>query len=394
MMTVLFAWELGGGMGHVTTLSRLARGLKRLDVRLVAAVKNPGAADSLSALGVEIVQAPRWPSASMTQAQIAKSSSSTMGDVLSTAGLADKQGLSRLLGEWDDHFARIEPDLVVADLAPAAGLAARGRVPLMLVGNGYTLPPAGMPHFPPLHQISPPASAEWETLSVVNAALQRRGQARLDRLPQVFAADASLVLTFPLLDPYGPQREQPVDGPVFDEPPRAAGPDAGTIFVYLSRGYRLHRDMTGALLALAPKLRIHAPELSDTQIRPLRQAGAIVEAEPVSSANALASARLIVHTGGSGLAAEALAAGVPQLVLSMQVEQDLNGSALQRAGLGRLIRAYDPDSRIDASTINELFQDNALAKRAGEAGRGHREWLDRAEPLGKFASQARELLRI
>src|SRR5260370_29349200 len=152
-------------MGHTTTLSRLAKRLKHIDLRLVAAVKNPDAAAGLSALGVEIVQAPRWPSASMTQAQIAKSSSSTMGDVLSTAGLADRHGLSRLLGEWDHHFTRIRPDLVIADLAPAAGLAARGRGPVMLVGNGYTLPPARMQNFPPLHHISPPASAGRGTLA-------------------------------------------------------------------------------------------------------------------------------------------------------------------------------------------------------------------------------------
>jgi UDP:flavonoid glycosyltransferase YjiC (YdhE family) len=394
MKTVLFAWELGGGKGHITTLSRLAKRLKHLDLRFVAVVKSPDAAGALSELGVEVMQAPLWPSASMTDAQIAKSSSSTMGDVLATAGLADRQGLSRLLGEWDHHFARIRPDLVVADLAPAAGLAARGRIPLMLVGNGYTLPPAEMQRFPPLHQISPPASAEQETLSVVNAVLQGRGQARLDRLPQVFAADARLVLTFPLLDPYGLQRVQPVDGPVLDEVPRASDPDAGTIFAYLSREYRLHRDSPAAFRAVAPRLRIHAPGLSDAQAGELRQAGAIVEVEPVQPANALASARLIVHYGGGGLAAEALAAGVPQLVLSMQVEQDLNGSALLRAGLGRLIRAYDPASRIDAKTIDELFQDNILAQQAREAGRTHREWLGYADTLAKFESKGRELLRI
>jgi UDP:flavonoid glycosyltransferase YjiC (YdhE family) len=394
MKTVLFAWELGGGMGHLTTLSRLAKCLKHLDLRLVAAIKNPDAAGGLSALGVELVRAPLWPSASMTQVQIAKSSSSTMGDVLSTAGLADKDGLSRLLGEWDHHFTRIRPDLVIADLAPAAALAARGRLPLMMIGNGYTLPPAEMQNFPPLHQISPAASAEGETLSVVNAVLAIRGQAQLDRLPQVFSADARLVLTFPLLDPYGMQRMQPVDGPVLDDVPRAANPEAGTIFVYLSRGYRLHHDVPGILLALAPKLRIHAPGLSDALARELTLAGALVEVEPIPAASALGSARLIVHHGGSGLAAEALAAGVPQFVLSMQIEQDLNGSALQRAGLGRLIRAYDPLSRIDAKTVDERFQDTTLAQRAGEAGRKHREWLGRADTLAKFESKARELLGL
>jgi hypothetical protein len=62
--------------------------------------------------------------------------------------------------------------------------------------------------------------------------------------------------------------------------------------------------------------------------------------------------------------------------------------------LGRLIRAYDPASRIDAKTIDELAQDNMLAQQAREAGRKHREWLGCADTLAKFESKGRELLRI
>jgi UDP:flavonoid glycosyltransferase YjiC (YdhE family) len=78
----------------------------------------------------------------------------------------------------------------------------------------------------------------------------------------------------------------------------------------------------------------------------------------------------------------------------MQVEQDLNGSALQRAGLGRLIRAYDPVSRIHAAMVHELFEDSILAQRAVEAGQKHREWLGCADVLAKFESKGRELLCI
>jgi hypothetical protein len=390
--TVLLAWELGGGMGHVTALDRLAKCLKHPDVRLVAALKDPALGGMLAALGVEVVQAPPWPSAAMTQAQIARSSSCTMGDILATAGLADPVGLKRLLQDWDDHFIRIKPDLVVADMAPAAALVARGHVPLVIVGNGFTLPPSEMLRFPPLHRLTPPEFDDDETLSTVNAVLKSRGQTRLDWLPQMFSADVRLVLTFPLLDPYRTQRAQPADGPILDHLPRASNPDSGSIFAYFSRFYRLHQDIPRALLAHAPKLRIHAPELSDAQADMLRRAGASVEANSVASANAMASARLAIHFGGSGLASEALAAGVPQLVLSMQVEQDLTGSALQSAGVGRLVRAYDATSRIPAETIDELLRDAGLAERAAEAGRQHREWLGSADVLAQFESKSRELL--
>jgi len=94
---------------------------------------------------------------------------------------------------------------------------------------------------------------------------------------------------------------------------------------YLSRGYPLHAEIPDALLRHAPRLRIHAPELSDPQARTLAQAGAVVEREPVATAQALASSSLVIHLGGIGLAAEALMAGIPQLILSMQIEQWLTG---------------------------------------------------------------------
>jgi len=390
--TVLLAWELGGGMGHVTTLARLARRLQALDVRLVAAVKVPAAAKMLSILGIEIIQAPPWPSASLSAAQIARSSSRTMGDILATAGLADAAGLTRLLQAWDELLLRLEPDLVIADLAPAAALAARARVPLIQVGNGFTLPPAEMLRFPSLHALQPPEFDETETLAIVNAVLASRGQTRLDWLPQLFSADARMVLTFPSLDPYRTQRPSPADGPVFEQMPRASEPGDGSIFAYLSRGYPLHPDLVRALQASAPKLHIHAADLPDADAKTLKQAGATVASEPVVAADALAGASLVIHFGGSGLAAEALAAGVPQLILSMQIEQQLNGAALQRAGVGRVISAYDPGARIPAGTIGDLLQDAVVARRAAEVGREHREWLQGRDVLARLVAESRRLL--
>jgi hypothetical protein len=392
--TVLLAWELGGGMGHVTALHRLAGLIKHLDVRLVAVVKNPVAAATLSAAGVEVVQAPPWPSAARTPAEITRTSSSTMGDILATAGLADPAGLNCLLRGWEDHFIRIKPDLVVADLAPAAALIAHGRVPLVLTGNGFTLPPSDLPRFPALHRLAPPAFEEEETLSIVNAALKAHHRPSLDFLPQVFAADARLVLTFPLLDPYRSQRAQAADGPVFEQAPIPAAADARTVFCYFSRGYPLHPDLPRALLAHADGLEIHAPELPEAEAGALQRAGASIAIEPAPAARALAAASLVVHFGGSGLAAEALAAGVPQLILSMQVEQDLNGSALQDAALGRVVHAWDPASRLPTALLDDLLQDTGLARRAAEAGRRHRAWLAAADPAAAFERTCRELLCV
>jgi hypothetical protein len=392
MKTVLMAWELGGGMGHVVTLRRLARSLRPLDVRIVAAVKNVEAARLLCSETIEVIQAPLWPSASMSAGQIAATSSASMGDILATAGLRDADGLQRLLGAWDSVLLRVKPDLVVSHLAPAVALAGRGKVPLILVGDGYTLPPDRVRQFPPLHAKTPPGN-ETVTLEVLNGVLHSRGAARLDHLPQIFSGDARLVMAFPLLDPYFAWRTEPLLGPLLAHVPVAAVAKKPSIFAYLSRGYPLHRDIPTALLTHAPNLRIHAPDLPEPQMRDLKRAGAVVYRDFVAPAEALMSAALVVHFGGSGLAAEALTAGIPQLILSMQIEQWLNGSALQNAGLGRVIEAFDPSTRV-TSEIDSLLADTAIIAAAADAGRLHRELLSGTDVLATFERTCRSLLGI
>jgi hypothetical protein len=390
--TVLLAWELGGGIGHVTLLARLAARLQRSNLRLVAVIKTPEAAAVLDARGIEIIAAPRWPSASISPEKIAQTSSASMGDILATAGLADAQGVRQLLSAWDHIFLRLKPDLVVANLAPAATIVARGRVPLMQIGDGYTLPPDGMQRFPLLHTMSDPGD-EAIPLAVLNRVLRSRGESSLDHLPQIFSGDARMVFTFPLLDPYSAQRSDLLHGPLLDQAPVAADPNSRAIFAYLSRGYRLRQEIPDALLTHAGRLRIHAPELSDQEARTLTQAGAVVERAPVAPALALASSSLVIHLGGSGLAAEALMAGIPQLILSMQIEQWLTGSALQRAGLGRLVAAYDPAAKI-APQIDAMLEDPAIVRRAIDAGQRYRELYRRADGPATFERTTGKLLGL
>ena len=182
-----------------------------------------------------------------------------MNDILSGAGLAEGKAVQRVLAAWDDIFGIFRPDLVVADYAPLATLAARGRIPLVVVGNGFTVPPAEMPRFPLLHRIVAPAFDETQTLETVNAAAVTLGLPQLDRLPQLFAGDACLVHSLRLLDPYDTQRISPVDGPVFEEPPVSRAADAQQVFAYLSSDTSGWTFLLEALVPLAKRLRIYAP---------------------------------------------------------------------------------------------------------------------------------------
>ncbi len=389
MKTILFAWELGRGLGHLMNMRRIAARLKPHGFRFVAAVADPPAAGLLGGVFDEVIAAPSW---LRNCGPRAATSSATLNDILASAGLGDPKAVHRLLAAWDGLLKQVRPDLVIADFAPAAGLAARGRVPLVLIGNGYTLPPHQMQRFPLLHRAAPPVSDEEQTLAAVNEAMQAFGWPLLRNLPQLFCGDACLVQTFRLLDPYDTQRVAELDGPLFDRVPAQRSERATSIFAYLSGGYALHPAILEALKPLAARLRLHAPNLPEPQIDQFRRAGARIDAAPEPLADILPSTALLVHRGGPGSAAEALVAGVPQLVLSAQVEQDFNGEALQQAGVARLIRTYEAGACVSCEDIEALSSDATLAAQAAAVGASHRDFLQTRNALSTCERSCLRLL--
>jgi UDP:flavonoid glycosyltransferase YjiC (YdhE family) len=375
----LFAWELGRGLGHLVNIRRMAVRMKGHGVSTVAAVSNPLSA-VLQGTCDDVIAAPPWPVTRQDASQRAAQSSATLNDILASAGLSDMAVVHDLLAEWDNIFTRVQPQLLVADFAPIAALAARGRIPLLQVGNGYTLPPDDMNRFPPLHRLSPPRWKEEDTLQAVNDAARSQGRKELERLPQLFSGDARLVQTFALLDPYDSQRVDPVDGPPIETAPIERRDDAATVFVYWSGGYDVPENICEIFAPFAKHTRIHASGLSAAQIGDLTRAGVQIDTELASLPEVLASSRLVIHSGGSGVACEALAAGVPQIIVSHQIEQTLNGAALERAGLGTLLETYNPSIRITSDLIAAAYTDGALSARAAEAGRWHRAWLSDKNP--------------
>jgi UDP:flavonoid glycosyltransferase YjiC (YdhE family) len=150
--------------------------------------------------------------------------------------------------------------------------------------------------------------------------------------------------------------------------------------------------VAAALVPFAERLRIFGPGLSAEATAVLARHGAQVEAAPPPLVSALASIRLFIHLGGLNAACEAIAAGVPQLVLSVDIEKDLIGQAIERAGIGRLIKIHDPAAKVSPEFIARMVQDNGLAARAVELGGSHRELLRQSDALGKFERDCLQLL--
>jgi len=373
MRRILLAWELGGGFGHVAILRRIAARLKAHGFRFVAAVKDLGTAAALADDGIELVQAPRWK---------ASQSSATMGDTLADVGFGDPQVMRPRLEAWRAIIDRYRPALVISDYAPGANLIARGRVPLAVIGNGFTLPPSEMAFFPPLHQNSPPVWREGQILESINSVTSDLGLVRLQWLPELFEGDVKWVYTFPLLDPYAAWRHQPAQGPIVEEPePRVADPTE--ILIYLSWP-SMRRPLFQGLRPFAKDIRVFAPALPSHELAAAAELGMRVETQPFRLRHDLARARHVIHLGSGGTATACLWAGVPQLACAIDIEKELNGRALARAGVGKLIPIYDSDIELTEDIFAEALADEITAERAEELGEQLRAQYQGADPFAEF----------
>jgi UDP:flavonoid glycosyltransferase YjiC (YdhE family) len=245
-----------------------------------------------------------------------------------------------------------------------------------------------------LHTLAPPVWDERQTLAAVNEAAHSLGRPTLERLPQLFSAEACLVQTFPMIDPYEAQRTEDLAGPIFDRPPAEADASASAIFVYLSNANPLPSSVFNALKPHAARLRIFAPGLTELQRAELGRLGARIDPEPVPLADVLRHSRLVVHNGGSGVAAEALAAGIPQLVLSTHIDQNLVGEALQRSGVAELVRIYDSNAPLAPELVGALADDRTMAACAAKVGRWCRTYVQTHNSLGKLERVCLELLNV
>ncbi len=194
---------MGRGSGHVVTLRDLGRLLSAEGLSVVVALRDLATSGPFFEAGMEVVQAPVWPMAHKLGSVPGRPATSvSMGDMLAMVGLAFAPELEAMLRAWRGIFKNFRIDLVVAEFAPGAALAARGQLPLAMVGTGYSLPPAEMAEFPLLHSMSAPVWNADEVTTTVNSVLQKLSGKPIERLPQVFEGDANYINTLPVLDPY------------------------------------------------------------------------------------------------------------------------------------------------------------------------------------------------
>lgn len=386
---VLLAWERGLGFGHTTQLARIGRRLVAEGAVVCAAVRHRSLSMPLETAGIPIRDAPAWPAPPPRPGDHIPAGA-TFIDGLAAAGLREPDCIRPVLQGWRALLDEVRPDLVICNYAPLAGLAAQGRARVMHLGTAYYTPPSSLEAMP-LLQAMPLRHPDGEILAALNTALEAESLPPLPRIGALFDGDDTFVSSFPLLDPYADHRQVEADGPLFEEPPLARRTNARGIFGYLHAEVAARPEVHAALCRLGSDLDLRTDLAAPELLAALAAAGVRLHLAPLRVAPMIAGARLVLHQGSAGMAADAIAAGVPQFAICDHVEHYLNALAVEGAGLGRIAHLRNPAAGLDAREVRAAMADPDLAFMAEAAGRIHRARLD-DWPLDRLTRRCLALL--
>lgn len=76
----------------------------------------------------------------------------------------------------------------------------------------------------------------------------------------------------------------------------------------------------------------------------------------------------VVHSGGIGTTAQALRAGVPQMIVPFAHDQYDNAARVVRLGVGEALEGRNPTGRELAATLSRLLDDDEIKQRAARVG--------------------------
>ncbi len=390
MARIVFGWEFGASLGHIYPMLRIADVLKERGHEILFVcrdVERPF--DVIKARGYALIQAPFWKNPPI--ANLRSIPTPGYADVLARQGFGYRQTLKCMLSAWDDLLISLKPDLIIADHSPGLNLAVRGSIPLINIGNGFTLPPSQMETFPPIIARGKPLVSSQGLLNLFNDLQKERGKPVYERLPQIFEADGEFACTLPQLDPYAKFRDKPVCGPLEDSMKAVPLPSESHIFVYMAN------EAEDSELVLKAVQKTGCPATAyirgaSTERRKTYQSDRLEMLDrPVDFSDMLPKASLVIHSGGGGTATSCLMVGRAQIMFPRQSESSLTGRLLSAQELARVIpkgtSIDDLASVIQKTLVNQAMQErcNQVAK-ALSAG-------DWTSALSRITDRVEELVR-
>ena len=338
MATFFFAWELGGGLGHVLPFRPVAQALIAKGHRVVAALRDQThAVRAFGDLPIRCLPAPHksWRTDDRIEPLL------TFAHILHNTGWSRVDDLKKLTAAWRTVLDDVRPDVVICDHSPTMLLALRGRgIKHATFGTGFFCPPdrTPLPNLSLFVNGNPIKLRRDEShvFQVANEVLCASGQPTLLHLTQLYAeADDRVLTTFAELDHY-PERKPgrysgwwPTGaGRPFDWP-AGHGPK---VYAYL-KDFPALIDVVKFLREQAWPTVIFAPGLLD-KLRPFASASLALTDVPLDLQQVASEADLAIQNANHGTLAELLLAGKPVLSIPITLEQAILARRVAELGAG------------------------------------------------------------
>jgi hypothetical protein len=393
MATVFFAWELGGGLGHVTHIRPLVKALASSRHQTFLALRDLSKAALFDGTGARCLQAPhKLPARSLVETP------RTFAHLLGNAGFGHGAELKLLAEAWRHLFDFTKPELIVFDHSPTGLLAARGRaIRRALIGTAFFSPADQYPliDLRPWMAGDSTRSREDEdrVLQNANQVLSASGQPPLGRIAQLYQnVDENFLTSFAEFDPYGntllrdPSSSAALSEPSTDGWRRAApgrrnaqywGPmglaggkrpewPAGPgkrVYGYLKPFPALPQLLTLLNEAGYPTL-VYGDGLNERLCAKFQSRTLRFERQRLDLAEVARQCDLAILNGTSAATISMLLAGKPILQIPLFLEQVLNARAVSMLGAGLTVPPDRPEqiaAPLSALLQNEQYSEAARA---------------------------------
>jgi hypothetical protein len=343
---ILFAWELGMGMGHLTLMRPYIEALLARGHQITAALRDASAAPQLLGhLDITITQAP----IKTTPVAHPVSHVASFAEILHNIGFADPGELAALATAWRVAFQQAKPDLVICNHAPTALLALRGiGIPCAVLGTGFEIPPDVHP-WPSLRpwEAVPPEhfhACESEVMAKANLALDALAAPQLGSLQELYRVGQVILTEFAELDAYGPRPNIPYRGFWSVDPgadvdwPSALGP---RIYGYL-KPFPALPHLLDLLNRLGSPTLISMAPLDAAPYRSFNSPSLRIETRFLNLDQAMRECDFTLLNGTHILSARSLLAAKPILLFPFLLEFFHTAKAVERLGAGLIANPNQP----------------------------------------------------
>ena len=369
-MKILMAWEVGRNFGHIGMLVNLAKSLLKQNEKaeIIFALQRPETALKFaSRFEYKLLQAPYYPPRRGPGSQ-KFGTTKLFSDDLWPCGYHDPEVLAGLLRSWSDLYDMVKPNMLVAQAAPTALLAAREHnFKKVAFGGGYDVTAKSDP-MPPLrywenNDESDLKARASDVQDVINGAQKILKRPKLKSFMQAIETDADYLNTFEELDHF-PNRSE-IQGCDVKYYGGTFAIDKGEalewnksadhrIFAYIRHDAQGFKQCLEALSMISSKtdMIVSAPGIAEALKQKLEKPHLRIVDGPVKLSSILKECDLGITHAGQGTSYAFAVHGVPQLFLPGHIEQFMFAKAAGRQKLGRgLAGNYGTDKVIELIKI-------------------------------------------